>query len=566
MTAPDARAGPYGLGGNELSPFRRTTSAGSMARAPDPTPSLEDTTSAFNKGLVVKSQQSSPALMSTDRLQMVTRGLGPPQPRPGALAGIMERSDSATSGESRSDRGRPWSGARRDPALAPLRKLSVDLINTYKNINQVYYATKKRRQAEKAKEEALKKEKKEAVYNNGWDDENWDYVITNGEVINERYVLERLLGKGSFGQVVKAYDQRTSEHVAMKIIKSKKPFFQQAKTEIELLEDIRRKDPYDQCFLVRLKETFIFRNHQCLVFELLSYNLYDLLRNTKFAGVSLNLIRKFARQILTGLGFLSLPDVRIIHCDLKPENILLKHPRRSAIKIIDFGSSCRINETMYSYIQSRFYRSPEVLLGLPYSVPIDMWSLGCILVEMHTGQPLFAGHDELDQMSRIVEVLGMPPSEMIARSPKAKKFFFSSGGQQWRLRRAVREKSKSLTQILGVETQGPKGRHSGEPYHALLDYQKFKDLVERMLEFAPSERVTPFNALNHSFFRQSVNESTMTTVACTPSPEPRLTPANRAASAPSPGFVTSGSPYNPAGIGDKGENGNAADKSFQTDI
>jgi dual specificity tyrosine-phosphorylation-regulated kinase 1 len=156
--------------------------------------------------------------------------------------------------------------------------------------------------------------------------------------------------------------------------------------------------------IVRLLTHFMYRNHQCLVFEMLSLNLYELLKNTQFGGVSLNLIRKFAKQVLKALSFLARRDVDIIHCDLKPENILLRHPKKSGVKVIDFGSSCRSNKRMYSYIQSRFYRSPEVMLGLPYSVAIDMWSLGCILAEMHTGEPLFSGSDQFDQMQKIVKV------------------------------------------------------------------------------------------------------------------------------------------------------------------
>ncbi len=155
---------------------------------------------------------------------------------------------------------------------------------------------------------------------------------------------------------------------------------------------------------VRLLTHFMYRNHQCLVFEMLSLNLYELLKNTQFGGVSLNLIRKFAKQVLKALAFLARKDVDIIHCDLKPENILLRHPKKSGVKVIDFGSSCRSNKRMYSYIQSRFYRSPEVMLGLPYAVSIDMWSLGCILAEMHTGEPLFSGSNQFDQMQKIVKV------------------------------------------------------------------------------------------------------------------------------------------------------------------
>ena len=90
----------------------------------------------------------------------------------------------------------------------------------------------------------------------------------------------------------------------------------------------------------------MWRNHLCLVFELLSYNLYDLLRNTNFHGVSLNLTRKFAQQLCTALCFLATPELQVIHCDLKPENVLLCNPKRSAIKIVDFGSSCQLGQTV----------------------------------------------------------------------------------------------------------------------------------------------------------------------------------------------------------------------------
>ncbi len=128
----------------------------------------------------------------------------------------------------------------------------------------------------------------------------------------------------------------------------------QARTEINLLNMILEKDVDDDQNIIHLLDTFVYRNHQCLVFEMLSYNLYDLLKNTRFKGVSLSLVRKFAKQILKGLEFLAREDVDVIHCDLKPENILLRHPKRSAIKIIDFGSSCLSTRKTYTYIQSRY--------------------------------------------------------------------------------------------------------------------------------------------------------------------------------------------------------------------
>eukprot|EP00966_Prymnesium_polylepis_P289840 6695038-Prymnesium_polylepis.1 len=234
---------------------------------------------------------------------------------------------------------------------------------------------------------------------------------------------------------------------------------------------------------------------------MLSYNLYDLLRHTNFKGVSLNLVRKFGKQIMKALCFLQLRDVSVIHCDLKPENILLRHPKRSAIKLIDFGSSCRDGQTVYSYIQSRFYRSPEVLLGCSYSCAIDMWSLGCILVEMHTGEPLFSGQDEADQIVKIYELLGTPPAHMIQAGTKGLKHFRKSDETSAYVLRHPRNcKPRSLNDVLGVETGGPDGRRLGEPGHSVTDYLKLKDLIMKMLKYDPAERICPFDAISHTFF------------------------------------------------------------------
>jgi len=296
----------------------------------------------------------------------------------------------------------------------PVHKLSIGLIGTYKMINRIYYT-------KRALKDALVNRERYGVYNDGYDDENWDYIIQTGELLggSDRYEVKERIGKGSFGQVIRAEDRETGMDVAIKIIKSKRPFMLQAKVECELLRLLRKKDKDDEHHIVKLLHQFMHRGHQCLVFEMLSYNLYELLKNTQLVGVSLNLVKKFARQILKALAFLARADVDVIHCDLKPENILLCHPKRSAVKVIDFGSSCHSTQRMYQYIQSRFYRSPEVLLGLRYSTQIDMWSLGCILVEMHTGEPLFGGSDQQDQMTRIVEVLGMPPKTMLDAAPES---------------------------------------------------------------------------------------------------------------------------------------------------
>uniref|UniRef100_A0A452HJS9 dual-specificity kinase n=1 Tax=Gopherus agassizii TaxID=38772 RepID=A0A452HJS9_9SAUR len=338
-------------------------------------------------------------------------------------------------------------------------------------------------------------------------------------------VIDLLIGKGSFSQVVKAYDHHDQEWVAIKIIKNKKAFLNQAQIELRLLELMNQHDTEMKYYIVHLKRHFMFRSHLCLVFELLSYNLYDLLRNTNFRGVSLNLTRKFAQQLCTALLFLATPELSIIHCDLKPENILLCNPKRSAIKIVDFGSSCQLGQRIYQYIQSRFYRSPEVLLGMPYDLAIDMWSLGCILVEMHTGEPLFSGSNEADQMNRIVEVLGLPPPHMLEQAPKARKYFdkLPEGGWALKKNKEVKKEYKvpgtrRLHEVLGVESGGPGGRRAGEQGHSPSDYLKFKDLVLRMLDYEPRSRITPFYALQHNFFKKTSDEGTNTSNSNSTSP------------------------------------------------
>lgn len=432
----------------------------------------------------------------------------------------------------------------RDPREAPLRKLSVDLIKTYKHINEVYYAKKKRRAQQNASttssttttattnsqnpsttqpqtgddlvNQLNSKKDVRRLFNDGYDDENFDYIVKNGERFLDRYEIDSLIGKGSFGQVVKAFDIQDQEYIAIKIIKNKRPFLQQAHIEVRLLELMNQHENDYSSYIVKLKGHFMHRNHLCLVFELLSYNLYDLLRNTNFRGVSLNLTRKFAQQLCTALMFLSNSELSIIHCDLKPENILLCNPKRSAIKIIDFGSSCQLGQRLYQYIQSRFYRSPEVLLGLPYDMAIDVWSLGCILVEMHTGEPLFNGQNEFDQMNKIVEVLGIPPVQMLEQGSKAKRYFDRFPDGTWQLKKTKEGKkykaagTRRIRDILGTEIGGPQSRRLNEPGHTFHDYLKFEDIITKMLSYEPKDRITPAECLQHLFFKRSPDSVTPT--------------------------------------------------------
>jgi hypothetical protein len=261
----------------------------------------------------------------------------------------------------------------REESERPVYKLSMHLLKTYKHINNVYYAEKRKReqllqqqqqqhqqqlqllqqrqqqqfllqqqqQFLQQQQQQLQQQQQQQqhhqivpypqqVFNEGYDDENGNYIAQINEELDSRYLVQEMMGKGSFGVVVKAFDRVSQEQVAVKIIKNKQQFYNQAKIEIQILQDLNSKDKYNKynvgkssyfafflTLLVQFKQHFQWRNHLCIVFELLSYNLYDLLKYTSFRGVSLNLIRKFAQQLLYTLHFLSRPEVNIIHCDLK---------------------------------------------------------------------------------------------------------------------------------------------------------------------------------------------------------------------------------------------------------
>ncbi|KAI1283894.1 hypothetical protein F5Y07DRAFT_348005 [Xylaria sp. FL0933] len=318
--------------------------------------------------------------------------------------------------------------------------------------------------------------------NFGYDDERGDYSIVMGDHLAYRYEIVDVLGKGSFGQVVRCIDHKTGGLVAVKIIRNKKRFHQQALVEVNILKKLREWDPKNKHSMVNFTQSFYFRGHLCISTELLDMNLYEFIKSNSFRGFSLRLIRRFTKQMLSSLMILK--QHKVIHCDLKPENILLRHPLHSEIKVIDFGSSCFENEKVYTYIQSRFYRSPEVILGMTYGLPIDMWSLGCILAELYTGVPIFPGENEQEQLACIMEVFGPPEKHLIEKSTRKKLFFDSMGKPR-----------------LTVSTKGKRRRPSSKTLQQAIkcDDESFLDFLARCLRWDPDRRLKPEDAIRHEF-------------------------------------------------------------------
>ncbi|XP_075900352.1 dual specificity tyrosine-phosphorylation-regulated kinase 2 isoform X2 [Nelusetta ayraudi] len=338
--------------------------------------------------------------------------------------------------------------------------------------------------------------------NGGYDDDQGSYIQVPHDHISYRYEVLKVIGKGSFGQVVKAFDHKTQSHLALKMVRNEKRFHRQAAEEIRILEHLRKQDKDSAMNVIHMLENFTFRNHICMTFELLSMNLYELIKKNKFQGFSLPLVRKFAHSILQCLDLLH--RNRIIHCDLKPENILLKQQGRSGIKVIDFGSSCYEHQRVYTYIQSRFYRAPEVILGSRYGMPIDMWSLGCILAELLTGYPLLPGEDEADQLACIMELLGMPAAKLLDSSKRAKNFVSSRGFPRYCSVNTLPDGTTTLGagRSRRGKVRGPPGSKDWAGALKGCDDPLFLDFLRQCLEWDPALRMTPGQALRHPWLRR----------------------------------------------------------------
>ncbi|TMW47225.1 hypothetical protein DOY81_007696 [Sarcophaga bullata] len=338
--------------------------------------------------------------------------------------------------------------------------------------------------------------------NSDYDNEQGAYIHIPHDHVAYRYEMLKVIGKGSFGQVIKAYDHKTHEHVALKMVRNERRFHRQAQEEIRILHHLRRQDKYNTMNIIHMYDYFTFRNHMCITFELLNINLYELIKKNGFKGFSLQLVRKFAHSLLQCLD--ALYKNEIIHCDMKPENVLLKQQGRSGIKVIDFGSSCYESQRVYTYIQSRFYRAPEVILGAKYGRAIDMWSLGCILAELLSGHALFPGENEADQLACIIEVLGMPPENLLGDSKRVKAFFTPEGYPRYCTARTIAEGMVLLTG--GQSRRGkPRGPPLSKTFSKALDGCKdalFLNFIRGCLEWDPDKRLTPAEALKHPWLRR----------------------------------------------------------------
>ena len=498
-----------------------------------------------------------------------------------------------------------------------MERLSHKLVRTYQVINDNYYTTKVSKEGTSAasgktgRKAGTKKRKKARGETKQPDGR---YVVVKGDVLGGRYTVESKLGSGTFGTVVAAWDAVANVSVAVKVVRKQAAFLRQAKVEARLLRELREKAPH---FTFDLVDEFEWDNHTCFVFERAQINLYELVQMSSYRGVALPMVASIGRQLVRALDRFAQPDLNLIHADLKPENIMFTTgsaisssdqaplfggggggggggsavaalgatpasangatappatpatpppPATPEVRLIDFGSSCTVGESMYTYIQSRYYRAPEVVLELPYDTKIDVWSLGCVLYELYTGDPLFRTKDAADHIYQIAAVCGRIPVAMLANAQRTDLFDAETGNatDSEAAARAARKSKGPLALLFASAAVGGGQGHGGGSSGGDAE-NAFLDLLQHMLAVDPAVRASPQELLQHPFFGGSgMGSSGATAAGCSPAYPPFVGVGGGMCGAASPACSSNNGPASangtslPAWVGFGGATGGAA--------
>ncbi|XP_020260293.1 serine/threonine-protein kinase AFC2-like isoform X2 [Asparagus officinalis] len=321
--------------------------------------------------------------------------------------------------------------------------------------------------------------------------------------------IYRKMGEGTFGQVLECWDREKKEMVAIKIVRAVDKYREAAMIEIDVLQRLKKQDDSaSRC--VQIRNWFDYRNHICIVFEKLGPSLYDFLRKNGYRPFPIDLVRELGRQLLESIAFMH--DLHLVHTDLKPENILfvspeymkvshhkvgssIRLPKSSAIKVIDFGSSTYDSQAHNYVVSTRHYRAPEVILGFGWSYPCDIWSVGCILVELCSGEALFQTHENLEHLAMMERVLGPLPQPLLRRADCRGEKYVRRGRLHWPEGASSRESIKAVSKL--PRLQNLVMQHVDHSAGDLID------LLKGLLKYEPSERLTAHEALKHPFFTRN---------------------------------------------------------------
>jgi len=311
----------------------------------------------------------------------------------------------------------------------------------------------------------------------------------------DRFEVLRMLDKGTFGTVFMAWDCKWRQNVALKVVRKVTRYVEDAEFEVTILDKLAALDRKGR-YCVKLYKYFHHHGHFCIVTELLGDSLYHSLKKLRQArkSVKLSAIWTVATQLCEALSFLR--SVNLVHADLKTENILLSKADMSLddddlhIKLIDFGGATWQEDLHSKVIQTRHYRAPEVVLGLEWSYACDMWSVGCILLELYESRLTFDTRDTAQHLAMIRRLVGEIPPYLVRQIPREhsmERLFDAKGRLRWPelAQNAVEE--EAVLRVARLEERVDPKLHD------------FTLLLRGMLQVDPAKRITPEQALRSRF-------------------------------------------------------------------
>ncbi|CAH8536088.1 unnamed protein product [Schistosoma rodhaini] len=310
-------------------------------------------------------------------------------------------------------------------------------------------------------------------------------VVIKNQVfeVSPRYTDLNYIGEGAYGMVVDAFDTVRGEKVAIKKTSpfEHQTFCQRTYRELKILLGFSHENIIDIKNIILVGNTLEDMKDVYIIQTLMDTDLYKLLKTQELSGEH---TCYFLYQVLRGLKYIH--SANVLHRDLKPSNLLLN--ASCDLKICDFGLA-RVNDPEHDhmgmlteYVATRWYRAPEIMLSSKsYTKAIDIWSVGCIFGEMLNRRPLFPGKHYVEQLTLILGVLGSPSRE----------------DQVW----IVNDKARSF-----VEKFKNNPRKSWKDIYPSAD-AKTIDLLDRLLTFNPTTRITVEEALAHPYFEHYYDPS-----------------------------------------------------------
>lgn len=317
--------------------------------------------------------------------------------------------------------------------------------------------------------------------------------------ILRRYQNLKSIGSGAQGIVCAAYDSVTGQNVAIK--KLSRPFqnvthAKRAYREFKLMKLVNHKNIIGLLNAFTPQKTLEEFQDVYLVMELMDANLCQVIQ----MDLDHERMSYLLYQMLCGIKHLHLAG--IIHRDLKPSNIVVKSD--CTLKILDFGLARTAGTTfmMTPYVVTRYYRAPEVILGMGYHENVDIWSVGCIMGEMIRGAVLFPGTDHIDQWNKIIEQLGTPSPDFMRRLQPTVRNYVEN-----RPRYSGYAFDKLFPDVLFP---------SDSPEHSKLKASQARDLLSKMLVIDPEKRISVDDALSHSYINVWYDEAEVNAPAPAP--------------------------------------------------